>query len=133
MEVLDPKTHSLAPNLSDSRSVSNWRFFLFYQINQNRGWGCECCNVWGHLDTYDLHEGIVSRGDVQGWPFEKRGLIFHEYNCFVVCRECHTEHKLSREDAWKLSCERYGEEAVREWYEGLPWKVGVPRRFWNGD
>lgn len=103
-----------------------------YELILARGPMCEICYATYSNAIFDIHEGIVSKGDVQGWPKKKRGLINHEYNCFVVCRDCHKEHKLSREDAWKLSCERYGEDAVREWYEGLPWKAGVPRRFWDG-
>ncbi len=138
-EVLDPATHSQGPNLSNRKNVIQWRFFLGEQIGLHRGWGCVCCGSWHRrlvdsycsMDIFDLHEGIVSRGDVQGWSFEKRGLIFHEYNSFWLCRDCHQDHKLSREAAWELSCEWYGEELVKEWYESLPWRAGVPRRFWD--
>lgn len=95
-----------------------------------RGFKCESCET---RQLLSIHEGIVTRGDVQGWPKPRRLLIFHEYNCFVLCMDCHKNwgEVFPREKAWELSCERYGEQAVREWYENLPWKIGVPRRFWD--
>ena len=103
------------------------RRILKVSLLAERGWRCQVCGARAGIT--DLHEGIVSRGDVQGWDLSARLLIYHKYNCFILCRYCHREHKLSREDAWRLACSRYGELAVREWYESLPWKAGPPRRF----
>lgn len=109
------------------RLLSEKRKKLKSYLLAKRGWRCEVCGTRGGIT--DLHEGIVSREDVRGWKREDRLLIHCAINCFIVCRYCHREHRLSREDAWRLACERYGDEAVREWYEGLPWKAGTPRRF----
>ena len=93
-----------------------------------RGSKCECC---GENAILDLHEGIVTRADAgRDW----KDLIFCSINCFLLCRDCHTNwgKMFPREKAWEVSCERYGEEVVKEWYKTLPWKIGVPRRFWDG-
>lgn len=97
---------------------------LWHELTTIRGYKCEKCG--GSNLIFDLHEGIVSRGDVAGWPKEKRILIFHEYNCFIVCRDCHI---FDRQWFWDKSCERHGEKEVRKWYEGLPWKLGKPPRY----
>lgn len=104
---------------------------LSLRLLLTRGPICERCRIKRVLN---LAEGFVSRGDVQGWSIEDRVLIFHEYNCFLLCQDyCHKNYGFDRQWFWDKSCERYGEEKVREWYDGLPWKAGVPRRFWDGD
>lgn len=120
----------------DIIDICNWRNDLTYHLTwEVREPKCESCGKDYQSGTFfDLHEGIVTRGDVQGWSKRRRGLIFCEVNCFLLCRACHTNwgEVFPREKAWELSCERYGEEVMREWYEGLPWKIRVPRRFWDG-
>jgi hypothetical protein len=81
---------------------------------------------------FDLHEGVVSRQDVRGWKYPMKAQIFTEYNCVLLCPDCNRNNPPSRQAMWDLQCQRYGEVAMREWYEGLPWRAGVPRRFWNG-
>ena len=73
-----------------------------------------------------MHEGMISRGDVQGWPKDRRVLIFTEYNCILLCRDCN----LSLNGKWPPSRERiiseqhalYGPPLI-DWLRGLPWKV----------
>lgn len=117
-------------DLDDCKAVDIWREALQQHLFKQFGWKCRSCG-FDKTNVFDLHEGIVTRGDCQGWLFEYRGLVFHEFNCFNLCRDCHTNwgEVFPREKAWELSCKRYGEGIVREWYEGLPWKVGPPRQF----
>ena len=86
---------------------------------------CDCCGA--PLVEPQLHEGIVTRAD---FPYKNKKPIFHIVNLFVVNSMCHISHNLqsSRQDFWDNSVARYGEKAVTEWYNGLPWKV-VPRLF----
>lgn len=112
---------------ADSKITSQKRKELWIVIVRKRGLKCQRCGETSGL--IDLAEGFVSRGDVQGWPVRKRDLIFHEYNCFLLCRKCHKEYGFDREWAWWQACNEYGQEEVRAWYEGLPWKKGAPRVF----
>lgn len=80
-------------------------------------------NVW------DMHEGIVTRGDVRGWPMIRQLLIMCALNCIPLHHTCHIDHPPQRGLVWEVQCEFYGEQPVREWYEELPWKAGPPRRF----
>lgn len=111
---------------ADSKITSQKRKNLWTIIVRKRGLKCQRCGeTHGPID---LAEGFVSRGDVQGWPIRNRDLIFHEYNCCLCCRTCHGEHGFDREWFWAQACNEYGEEEVRAWYEGLPWKSGEPPR-----
>ena len=80
--------------------------------------------------AFDMHEGIVSRNDVRGWPQRSRVLIFTEVNCIPLHHACNIDSPPRRELAWQMQADFYGGEILRAWYEGLPWKAGVPRRFW---
>ena len=104
------------------------RLKLKQKLVLERGSRCECCGEDSIL--LDLHEGVVSRADAgKNW----KHLIFCPVNCFLLCRGCHTNwgEVFPREKAWEVSCQRYGRSLVETWYKGLPWKVGVPRRFWD--
>ena len=74
------------------------------------------------LLTCHMHEGIISRAVVPKsvrWHF----LIYHEFNCYLLNQEEHIPNPPPRSWAINLSYERYGRDAVREWFYGLPWKV----------
>lgn len=88
---------------------------------------CPVCNqLLEHYQIQDVHECVVTRGDVQGWPDEWNYLIFNLYNCAVVHRDCHKHgHK---EFWWKYMCELWGKEDMKKWYYNLPFRV-LPRRF----
>ena len=52
----------------------------------------------------DVHECIVTKGDVQSWPDKwKELLIFNIYNCTAIHRACH-EHG-DRQFWWNYKCE----------------------------
>lgn len=80
--------------------------------------------------SWDMHEGIVTRNDVRGWKKPVRLLIMSEINCIPLHHECHMDRPPTREDVWAHQMQFYGEELMRAWYTRLPWKAGVPRRFW---
>ena len=68
-----------------------------------------------------------------GWPKKYRYLIDSPYNLFLVCSECHLNKALpSREEFWMMACRRYGEPAVREWYDSLPFKGPRPNYATSG-
>lgn len=70
----------------------------------------------------EMHEGIITRGTLNSsvkWHY----LIYHPYNCFLLLHHEHRPNPPSREWAIHKSFEYYGEDNVREWFYGLPWKV----------
>lgn len=90
---------------------------------------CPYCEMPGR--TTDMHEGLVKKGDVQGWPEEDRSLINHPINCVVLCHVCHmrdgqtaqmtewfVEYKLRR--GWTA-------EDMIQWLEELPFKIPTSR------
>jgi hypothetical protein len=114
-------------NLSSKGAVREWRARLGAHLLRTRPWRCDCCGEV-FFNRVDVHEGIVTKGDVRGWRLPQRAWIFSEYNCILLLRAHH--HPLKRQFVWDLQCKRYGEAAMREWYESLPFKV-LPRRFWE--
>lgn len=114
----------------DDEEAMLWRNELRMRLWTKRDRTCDACG--GRLNgPIHLHEGIVTRGDVRGWKYPEKALIFTELNCVWLHGECHVNPP-SRQSTWDLQVGRYGEDTMREWYEGLPWKAGVPRRFWDG-
>lgn len=88
------------------------------------------CLICGKpFGTFDLHEGILSRGDVRGWKGTKKLLIFSELNCIPLHHACHLYAPPSRGTVWEYQMNFYGRELLNTWYTGLPWKVGPPRLF----
>ena len=51
---------------------------------------CRGCGDLIQIANCHMHEGMISRGDVQGWPRERRHLIFSVYNCTLLCSACNT-------------------------------------------
>lgn len=70
----------------------------------------------------DLHEGIVWRGEAQGFDKRTRKKVFAECNSFALCRDCHLSPP-PREWFFERACNRYGEDVVRDWYASFGWKV----------
>jgi len=89
------------------------------------------CLVCGKPFTnFDMHEGIVWRNDVQGWKKPTRLLIMTEVNCIPLHHTCHLQSPPTREQVWEYQKQFYSEELLYGWYTRLPWKIGVPRKFW---
>jgi len=62
----------------------------------------------------DLHHAIISR-------MKKKPELDVKFNALPVCKHCHefADGYFTRKRAWEILCEKYGEDKVREWYEGL--------------
>lgn len=111
------------PSISE---LNRWRMETKRRLFAQRGWMCE--RGCGRRAT-DLDEGIVTRGDMRGFSDEQKILAFATCNLFLLCAKCNqTRHY--RELAWEISCDRYGEKEVREWYASLNLKA--PRKEWAG-
>lgn len=93
---------------------------------------CPSCNDL--LKVPHMHEGIISRGDVMGWPKERRVLIHTPYNCVLICADCNLagngKYPPSREAVFEFKVARYGDDVYR-WLRWLPFRVH-PLRGWLG-
>ena len=88
-------------------------------------WKCPVCGD-GLGGIVDVHEGIVTRGDVQSWPESWKFLVFNIYNCSAVHRACHRHGE--RDFYWIIKCKMFGKEMMHKWYDNLPFKI-EQRRF----
>lgn len=84
------------------------------------------CPVCTHplVEPIDMHEALVSKGDVQGWPKSWKVIIFNIFNCVLIHRHCHEEWP-SREEMWKYKCTLFKEDEIKKWYYSLPFKRKV--------
>lgn len=81
---------------------------------QGKCWVKDCPNR-----ARDVHEAIVTRGDVQGWKLAKRSEIFHPYNCIALCAQHHNTDLEPKSDVvYRWMVDRYG-DGVRVWFENL--------------
>lgn len=111
--------------------LNNWREnvkrnvdYIFYRYRPR------LCMVCGYpFSVFDMHEGIVSRKDVQGWSKRNRHLIMTELNCIPLHHTCHLDSPPSRQDVWEYQKEFYGNAMLQLWYNELPWKLGKPPRY----
>lgn len=87
---------------------------------------CIDCGKLLDKEVVDIHEALVTKGNVQGWPKPWRIIIVNVYNCVLVHRSCHGHS--DSELVWKHKCDLFGENEVRKWYDSLPFKKH-PRRF----
>ena len=73
-----------------------------------------------------MHEGIFSRGKVEGWAKRCRILIYCPLNCILLCSDCnmseHGKHPPDPADVWQQQCERYGDDTMLEWHDSLLFK-----------
>ena len=107
-------------------TIGFWRGKLFAEL----GPGCfSCLHLHGrHRRAVHLHEGILWRGEVQGFPFPTRNRVFADCNSFPLCEKCHKSPP-PREWFFERACEKHGEADVRRWYGSFNWKVPPDRRF----
>ena len=132
MAVFDPREMNIV--LDTEYDVRVWRRTLRQHLFRTRLAKCENadCDTLLHETGFDVHEGIVSRQDVRGWSLPKSAWIFCEYNCVMLCPDCNRNGpQPSRQFVWDLQCARYGEAAVRSWYEALPFRTGKPPRLFG--
>lgn len=101
---------------------------LFNILAYYQDYECLVCKeaLYGALNIVNVHECIVTKGDVQSWPDSWKFLINNLYNCVVVHQECH-QHG-NRQKWWEYKCAIFGEEEMSKWYYSLPFKT-TPRRF----
>jgi len=113
----------LRPPMSGSQS--RHRMELKEQLLE-RDTHCRGCGKPLVQPLIHMHEGLISRGDVQGWPRKMRGQINVELNCVLLCPECNlgnaTHHSPSRERVFSEHLELYGEDVLR-WLKSLPFKA----------
>jgi len=106
---------------------SELKQLLDYTFSEYRPRICLVCGK--PFGVFDMHEGIVTRGDAQGW--KHHGLIMNTFNCIPLHHSCHLDSPPSREAVWQYQREFFGSEPLMEWYTGLPWKFGRPPRFFE--
>jgi hypothetical protein len=79
------------------------------------------------LYSSHMHEGLISRAEVRGWPEARRVLVMTPFNCVLVCPACNLglDGKIppSREQAFEYLSGLYGRERVLAWLRSLPFKV----------
>ena len=115
----------------DRRRLALWRSHLKRALLKKRGGTCNKCGI--ELTEYTgghLHEALVTRAEIPFFvPWHYR--IHSEANCLILCVKCHMISAPSKKWAWDYLSNQYGEEAIKEWLEGLPWKNGKPpQKFW---
>ena len=84
---------------------------------------CPICH--SKMTEFEMHEAIVTRGDVDYAPFEKRVQIFVPQNCVLLCPgECHI--KAQNYERGKRICARHllrwNGDTVAQW---LGYLMGV--------
>ena len=107
----------------ERRALNPWRMEEKARLWTERGSLCERCEI--RLAT-DLDEGIIPRCDMRGFSLVQRQIAFASCNLFLLCAQCNREEAHQREWAIVTSAQRYGAEAVLEWYASLELKA--PRR-----
>jgi len=119
--VLGPTEYGI--DIADPEAISIWREFLKRQLLKDRPNICDCgCGELIYLgEGIDMHEGIITKGNTQGLPWQP--LIYHEYNSFLVRHEHHMNRPMLREHFFRLSCVRYGIDAIEVWLNTLPFKT----------
>ncbi len=122
---LDPNEHYTEDFLVTWRRKVKERLDYIFAMLRPRL--CLVCSE--PFDVFDMHEGIASRRDVQGWKKPKRSLIMTELNCIPLHHTCHLDRPPTREKVWEYQKEFYGETTLNLWYFGLPWKIGRPPRY----
>ena len=97
-----------------------------------------CCRACGEPflgRIAHMHEGILSKRDVQGWPVEWRVLINTPYCCVLLCRDCNLglagKHPPPRARVLAEHVHMYGPGVVR-WLRSLPFKSHPLRGLLEG-
>ena len=84
-----------------------------------------------HGDTYDLHHALLSRGLVQGLPFDEKKKIHSKYNLLVVPHSMHASHANipTRQQALRLLLKHYRYTEILGWWNSIKWKSKPPFEF----
>jgi len=97
--------------------ISDWR----KELKESLLWRdtyCYCGKPLVRGVNIDMHEGLVSRGQMMGWPEELKLLTFNELNCILICHTCNIMNPPSRKRVWDDQQKRYGDE-LEKWYRSL--------------
>jgi hypothetical protein len=113
----------LCPTLSVN--LSEWRKQLKRKLLA-RDVVCRSCGE-EFKQAPHMHEGIVSRAEIQKWPERWKKLIHCELNCALLCSDCNLgrsgKSPPDRYQIWIEHREVYGNDTMREWYMSLPLRV----------
>ena len=102
-------------------SVGQWRTdVLIPFIMEREGHICWVEGCYQNAD--DVHEGIITRGDVQGLKLPYRVLAHSPVNCIALCK-AHHKYAPEREVVYHWMCETYGKELVDWWFLTIPFKI----------
>jgi len=107
------------------RACAPWRNEIKLELWRQRP-ACERDGC--QRSSCDLDEGVVTKGDMRGFSVEQRRIAFAECNLFMLCQTCNRERAHQRDRAFEKSCDRYGEDVVRGWYDSL--QLRAPRIEW---
>ena len=103
-------------------------------------WTGLCCELCGKrykqgytgkefVPGLDLHEAIISRGNVRGVERLTKAVTESEYNCVLLCNHCNVrvaEAKWATDILTARLIMRYGADAIIQWIESLGMKVPGP-------
>jgi hypothetical protein len=81
---------------------------------------------WG--ENYQLHHCLLSRGDVRGMDKHNRAKIHDVRNLWWEPASSHVSHAglKTKQQYYRLLCERWGTEAVDEFVRSFNWKDKPP-------
>ena len=125
----DKSIRYLFPSPGDHFSWHRARVKMWLLANDP--WECPGCGE--RMGIAHMHEGLIYRSQVQGWPVERRVLIHVPYNCILICPDCNLgtggKSAPSREEVLEIKVERFGEEQIARWLRSLPFR-SHPLRGW---
>lgn len=101
-------------------SITQWRMkVLIPFVMEREGFMCwvDAC----YINASDVHEGVVTRGMVQGWPIKQRLLAHNPLNCVALCK---LHHKIapSKQEVLDWMIQEYGKDLILWYFRGLPFK-----------
>ena len=107
----------------EEADVRHWREFLRTHLIAVRKIICESCGSNSSWLAHGLHvhEGIVKRNEISK-SVPRWWELFSEYNCFILCGECHLNKGLPRAEFYGKAVDRYGKSTVDGWLESLPFR-----------
>jgi hypothetical protein len=82
----------------------------------------------GRTGKIDLHHCLVDKHNVEGMPLWVRRGIHHPCNLWWERAEDHASHAniKTKQEYYRLLCQRWGKEAVDEFVNSFHWKSTPP-------
>lgn len=80
--------------------------------------------------NYNVHHGILSKGDMMGLDDDEARKIDSRYNLMIIPAAWNASHASvpTREQAIGIQVAKWGYEAVRGWFDSIKFKV-APFKF----